>query len=125
MQFTVGQVTVQHSVIGRMTYTLLIMPIRILNPILILATLTLLQMELQTVIQSWLQLNTSHLTKLRYFIALESCNPLDFHALKPFEIKEIYTPPKKEFKTYCKVASIRMTQLFEYYKVESTLRSVA
>ena len=122
MQFTVIQVTVQHSVNGIMTYTFLIMPIRIIIPSLILATLTLLQMELQTVIQSWLEPITSHLTKLRYFISLESCNPLDFHPLKPFEIKEIYTPPKNEFNTYCKVASIRMTQLFEYYKVGMDLK---
>ena len=117
IQFTVGQVMVQHLVVG-MTYTLLIMPIRIAIPTLILATLTLFQMELQTLIQSWLGPSTFHPTRLRYFTSLESCSPLDFHALKPFEIKEMYPPPpkkkkKKMFKTYCKTESIRMTQQFE------------
>ena len=95
MQFSVIQVTVQHLVVG-MTYTLLIMPIRILIPLLSLALLTLLQVEFQTFIQSWLEPCTSHPTKLRYFISLESFNPLDFHALKPFEIREIcFLLPKK------------------------------
>ena len=69
-QFTVSQVTVQHLV-GGMTYTSLIMPIRILIPTPILPPLTLFQMELQTVIQSWLEPVTSHLTKLRYFTSLD------------------------------------------------------
>ena len=71
-QFTVGQVVVQHLVVG-MTYTLLIMPIRILIPTLILAPLTLFQMKLPTVLQSWLEPVTFHLTRLRYFISLEFC----------------------------------------------------
>ena len=70
MLFTVGQVTVQYLVGA--TYSLLIMPVRILIPTLILASITLSRMELLTVLQSWLEPITSHLTRLRYFISLES-----------------------------------------------------
>ena len=106
-----------------MTYTLLIMPVGILIPRLhLLATLTLFQMELPTVLQSWLGPLTFHLTRLRYFTSLESCNPLHFHAPKPFQIKEIYTPQKDLFKTCCKAESIRMTQQFEYHKVRIDLK---
>ena len=79
MQFTVGQVTVHFLVVG-LTSTLLIMPIRIIIHTLILATLTLLRMERLTVLQSWLEPVSSHLTRLRYFISLESRCLLYSHA---------------------------------------------
>ena len=70
MLFTVGQVTVQYLVWS--TYSLLIMPVRILIPTLILASITLSRMELLTVLQSLLEPLPFHLTRLRYFISLES-----------------------------------------------------
>ena len=97
MLFTVGQVTVHYLVVG-MTSTLLIMPIRIIIHTLILATLTLLRMELLTVLQSWLEPVSSHLTRLRYFISLESRCLFYSHARRNHQnSKKNYTspPPKK------------------------------
>ena len=98
MQFTVGQDTV-HSLVVGMTSTLLIMPIRIIIHTLILATLTLLRMELLTVVQSWLEPVSSHLTRLRYFISLESRCLFYSHARRNHQnSKKNYTspPPKKK-----------------------------
>ena len=83
-----------------MTSTLLIMPIRIIIHTLILATLTLLRMELLTVLQSWLEPVSSHLTRLRYFISLESRCLFYSHARRNHQnSKKNYTspppPPKK------------------------------
>ena len=107
MQFTVGQDTV-HSLVVGMTSTLLIMPIRIVIHTLILVTLTLFQLELPTVLQSWLEPVSSHLTRLRYFISLESRCLFYSHARSNHQnSKKNYTsppPPKKNhFKTYCKL----------------------
>ena len=106
MQFAVGQVTVHHLVVG-LTSTLLIMPVRILIHTLILAALTLSRMELLTIVQSWLEPVTFHLTRLRYFISLESRNS-----------KKNYTP-KNHFKMYCKAESIGMTRHFDYSMFDS------
>ena len=101
MLFTVGQVTVQYLVGA--TYSLLIMPVRILIHSLILAALTLFQMELLTVVQSWLEPITSHLTRLRYFISLESrCFFLSPCAHKPSELKEKPHPQKITLKRIAK-----------------------
>ena len=102
MQFTVIQVTVQHLVMA-MTYTLLIMLIRILVPTIILAPHTLFQITLQTVIQSWLEPVTFHLTRLRYFISLESrCLFLSPCTQKPSELKEKLYPKKITLKRIAK-----------------------
>ena len=98
MQFTVGQDTV-HSLVVGMTSTLLIMPIRIVIHTPILATLTLFQLELPTVLQSWLEPVSSHLTRLRYFISLESRCLFYSHARRNHQnSKKNYTspPPKKK-----------------------------
>ena len=123
MQFTVGQDTV-HSLVVGMTSTLLIMPIRIVIHTLILATLTLLRMEFLTVVQSWLEPVSFHLTRLRYFISLESRCLFYSHARRNHQnSKKNYTsppPPKKNhFKTYCKAESIGVTQHFDYSTFDS------
>ena len=113
MQFTVGQVTVQYLV-GAMTYTLLIMPIRILVPTLILASHILFQMELQTRLQYWLELITFHLTMLRYFISLESRCLFYPHARRNHQKSKKNYTRKNHFKTDRKAESIEMTQHFDY-----------
>ena len=123
MLFTVGQVTVHYLVMG-MTSTLLIMPIRIVIHTLILATLTLLRMELLTVLQSWLEPIPSHLTRLRYFISLESRCLFYSHVRRNHQnSKKNYTSPppqkKNHFKTYCKAESIGITQHFDYSTFDS------
>ena len=113
MQFTVIQVTVQHLVMA-MTYTLLIMLIRILVPTIILAPHTLFQITLQTVIQSWLEPVTFHLTRLRYFISLESRCLFYSHARKNHQNSKKNYTPKNHFKTNCKAESIA-SQRFDYF----------
>ena len=102
MQFSIGLLTVQHLVFA-MTCTLLVMPIRILIHTLILAALTLLRMELLTVLQSWLEARTFHLTRLRYFISLESRCLFFFPcSQKPSELKEKLHPKKITLKRMAK-----------------------
>ena len=124
MQFAVGQVTVQHLVVGGLTSTLLIMPIRILIHRLILAPLTLFQMELQTVIQSWLEPVTFHLTRLRYFISLESRCLFYPHARRNHQNSKKNYAHKNQSKTYCKAESIGMTQHFAYSIFDSWLKFI-
>ena len=101
MQFAVGQVTVHHLVVG-LTSTLLIMPIRILIHTLILAPLTLSRMELLTLVESWLEPVTFHLTRLRYFISLESrCLFIPTHA-ETIRTQRKTTPQKITLKCIAK-----------------------
>ena len=114
MQFSIGLLTVQHLVFA-MTCTLLVMPIRILIHTLILAALTLLRMELLTVLQSWLEARTFHLTRLRYFISLESRCLFFFPMLaKTIRTQRKTTPQKNHFKTNGKAESIG-SQRFDYF----------
>ena len=115
MQLSIGQLTVQHLVCA-MTYTLLVMPIGILIHTLILAALTLLRMELLTVLQSWLEARTFHLTRLRYFISLESRCLFYSHARKNHQNSKKNYSPKKSLliKTNCKAESIG-SQRFDYF----------
>ena len=113
VQFSIGQLTVQHLVCA-MTYTLLVMPIRILIHTLILAALTLLRMELLTVLQSWLEPRNFHLTRLRYFISLESRCLFYSHARKNHQNSKKNYNPKNRFKTNCKAESIA-SQRFDYF----------
>ena len=121
MLFTVGQVTVHYLVVG-MTSTLLIMPIRIIIHTLILATLTLLRMELLTVVQSWLEPVSSHLTRLRYFISLESRCLFYSHARRNHQnSKKNYTSPPKKKITLKHIAKQRAS---ESLNISITLRLI-
>ena len=121
MLFTVGQVTVHYLVVG-MTSTLLIMPIRIIIHTLILATLTLFQLELPTVLQSWLGPISSHLTRLRYFISLESRCLFYSHARRNHQnSKKNYTSPPPQKITLKHIAKQRAS---ESLNISITLRLI-